>query len=136
MNSERERLVEAARAALKHSYAPYSRFRVAAALLDEEGDVHTGVNVENASYGLAICAERTAVFRAVAQGRRRFRAIAIVTPTSAPTPPCGACRQVLQEFGKGGLVIWMAGDGPEVLEYRLEDLLPHPFDTLNDGGDA
>jgi len=133
MNDLRDRLVDAARRALVHSYAPYSHFPVAAALLDQDGEVHLGVNVENASLGLSICAERTAVFRAVADGRRRFRAVAVATPTAAPTAPCGACRQVLLEFGGPDLVVWLAGRGGDVAEHRLAELLPHAFDTYRQG---
>lgn len=136
MNEMRDRLVAAARGALAHSYAPYSRFPVAAALLDDDGEVHLGVNVENASLGLSICAERTAVFRAVADGRRSFHAMAIVTPTAAPTAPCGACRQVLQEFGGPDLVVWLAGREGGVAEHRLAELLPHAFDTYLQGDGA
>ncbi|MEM4374408.1 MAG: cytidine deaminase, partial [Nitrososphaerota archaeon] len=91
-------LLMQARKAMRYSYAPYSRFRVGAALLTEEGEVVTGCNVENPSYGLSNCAERTAVFKAVSEGRRRFRAIAVVSSRANPVYPCGACRQVLREF--------------------------------------
>jgi len=136
VNETRDRLIAAARAALAHSYAPYSNFPVAAALLDDRGDVHVGVNVENASLGLTVCAERTAVQRAVADGRRRFTAVAVVTPTAAPTAPCGACRQVLLEFGGPELTVWLACDGDAVAEHTLAELLPHAFATFGDGEGA
>lgn len=121
-----ERLREAARAAGEHAYAPYSGFRVGAALLMEGGEVVVGCNVENASYSLTICAERNALFRAVADGHRRVSAVAVYTPTSEPTPPCGACRQVLSEFGPEAEVLcFSAEDG--VLRSRLSELLPHSF---------
>jgi cytidine deaminase len=91
-------LLQHAAKALENSYAPYSRFRVGAALLTEDGQVFTGCNVENASYGLSNCAERTAVFKAVSNGKKSFRAIAIVSDRTNPVYPCGACRQVLREF--------------------------------------
>src|SRR3954467_6849884 len=92
-------LLDAAKAASKRSYCPYSKFRVGAAVLGGSGAIHSGCNVENASYGLTICAERAALARAIAEGETEIRAVAIYTPTSKPTGPCGACRQVLNEFG-------------------------------------
>jgi cytidine deaminase len=134
MNIDRDTLVAAARDALAHSYSPYSHFRVGAALLGVDGLVYTGTNVENASFGLSICAERTAVFKAVSAGCTSFTACAVVTETDTPTPPCGACRQVLQEFAPG-LEIHLAGRSTAVETHSLGDLLPRPFDTLDTGGD-
>lgn len=119
-------LVAAARAVAGQAYAPYSRFAVGAALRADDGRVFCGCNVENASFGLTICAERVALFHAVAQGARRFRALAIYTPTSRPTPPCGACRQALKEFCDD-LDILCLCDGAETARFRLADLLPHTF---------
>jgi len=121
-----ERLARAARRAARVAYAPYSAFRVGAALLDDRGGVHRGANVENASYGLTICAERAAVFSAVARGRRAFRALANYTPTAEPTPPCGACRQVLAEISPDIEIVSVC-DGPASLRAKLSDLLPSPF---------
>lgn len=135
MTVDRTALVAAAREALRHSHSPYSHFRVGAALLGEDGRVYTGTNVENASFGLSICAERTAVFKAVSEGCRRFTACAVVTETDTPTPPCGACRQVLQEFAPD-LEIYLAGRGDAVETHSLAELLPRPFDTLETGGDS
>ena len=121
-------LVEAARAARLHAHAPFSRFQVGAALLTKEGRVFTGCNVENATYGLTVCAERVAVFKAISEGHRRFRRVAVVADTGAPTPPCGACRQILWEFG-GDLEVILGNLTAETGRYRLRDLLPLPFDA-------
>jgi cytidine deaminase len=106
-------LLAQAREARSHAYAPYSRFPVGAALLADDGRVFTGCNVENASYGLTICAERVAVGKAVSEGVRRFRAVAVVGPEDdAPCAPCGACRQVLLEFGAGMVVVTPDPEAP------------------------
>ena len=107
--------------------APYSGFRVGAALETAAGVVVTGCNVENATYGLTICAERVAMFTALAAGHRRFRRIAVVADTTDPTPPCGACRQILWEFA-GDLEVVLANLRRETGRHRLSDLLPMPFD--------
>ena len=118
-------LMEAAVAARGGAYAPYSRFAVGAALLDDEGRVWHGANVENASYGLGMCAERAAVFHAVASGARRFEAVAVTGPEGVVTMPCGACRQVLWEFGPNMRVLYRE-DGT-VKSVPLAALLPHAF---------
>ncbi len=120
-------LVAAARAARRRAVAPYSRFKVGAALETVDGILITGCNIENATYGLTVCAERVAMFTALAAGHRRFRRIAVVADTAAPTPPCGACRQILWEFG-GDLEIILANLRREAGRHRLADLLPLPFD--------
>jgi cytidine deaminase len=120
-------LVVAARRARRNAVAPYSHFKVGAALETAAGVVITGCNVENATYGLTICAERVAMFTALAAGHRRFRRIAVVADTTAPTPPCGACRQILWEFG-GDLEVILADLRREAGRHRLSDLLPMPFD--------
>jgi len=122
-------LVAAARAARERAYAPYSGFRVGAALLTSQGDVVSAANVENASYGLAICAERSAVVAAVAAGSRSFQAIAVAGNGPGPVTPCGACRQVLREFPKGAdLEVLCAGEtGDALLTTTLGDLLPESF---------
>jgi cytidine deaminase len=107
--------------------APYSKFKVGAALETEDGTVIEGCNVENASYGLTMCAERVAIFAALAQGHRKFRRIAIVADTNAPTPPCGPCRQILWEFG-GDLEVTLANLRRVTATHRMADLLPLPFD--------
>ena len=121
-------LVVAARRARKHARADYSGFRVGAALETADGTVITGCNVENATYGLTVCAERVAMFKALSDGHRRFRRIAIVADTVAPTPPCGACRQILWEFG-GDLEVILANLRRETARHALSDLLPVPFDA-------
>jgi len=134
---ERRALVDAARAALPHSYAPYSRFHVAAAVRADDGRVFAGVNVENASFGLSICAERAAVFRAVAEGATRLVACAIVTPTVELTPPCGACRQVLLEFGPDMEILLARAEGDEPpARFRLAGLLPRAFTTFTPGDET
>ena len=121
------RLLDAARRARANAYAPYSHFHVGAALLADDGRVFTGVNVENASYGLTTCAERTAMTRAVAEGARAFRAIAVVGPEDdVPCPPCGACRQILHELGPE-MVVVMAEEGGRTRETSLRELLPGAF---------
>jgi len=120
-----EQLVEQARQAQQQAYAPYSRFRVGAALLTKSGRVFTGANVENAVHGLAICAERNAIFQAVADGETEFVAIAVVTEPGVT--PCGACRQVMQEFDDGTLQIIVADLAGNHHSYQLEQLLPDAF---------
>ena len=123
---QRRRLIAAARRAAAAAYAPYSRFPVGAAVLMADGRVFTGCNVENASFGLTNCAERTALFAAVAAGSRRLRAVAVFTPTPGPTLPCGACRQVLHEFGPDAQVLSVCA-GAGRTETTLAALLPHAF---------
>lgn len=126
-------LLARARAARANAYAPYSRFPVGAALLAADGRVFTGVNVENASYGLTACAELTAVAKAVSEGVRDFRAIAVVGPQDdAACPPCGSCRQVLAEFGPE-LVVVTPGEGGEPATARVADLLPGAFGAARPG---
>ena len=121
-------LIAAARKAREYAQAPYSTFTVGAALETADGQVVTGCNIENATYGLTMCAERVAVFKAISEGHRQFRRIAIVADTRAPTPPCGACRQILWEFA-GDIEVIVANITRETARYRLADLLPHPFDA-------
>ena len=123
-----DELRDAAFAALEKSHAPYSGFRVGAALLTTDGKVVTGCNVENASFGLAMCAERNAVFTAIASGATSFEAVAIATDGDDPAPPCGACLQVLAEFSKTLSVDSYASDGTRC-RWSLDSLLPHPFEA-------
>ena len=126
--SEYGTLIAAARTARESAHAPYSNFRVGAALRASSGRIYTGCNVENATYGLTVCAERVAIFKAISEGERGFDAIAVVTQTDVLTPPCGACRQIIWEF---------CGDVPVVLGnlkgqmevHRMSALFPRPFDS-------
>ncbi len=122
----RDDLVRAARVARSRAYAPYSRFRIGAAVR-AAGRIHAGANVENASYGLTLCAERVAVARAVSGGARRIDALAIASGTSPPTPPCGACLQTLAEFAGAELPVVLAGPRGERVETTLGALLPRGF---------
>ncbi len=122
-----DELIEAARRAREHAVASFSHFKVGAALETADGVIVTGCNVENATYGLTICAERVAMFKALSEGHRRFTRVAVVADTSDPTPPCGACRQILWEFG-GDLEVLLANLAETKGRYRLKELLPLPFD--------
>jgi len=121
-------LVEAALAARANAFAPFSKFQVGAAIEDATGRIHTGCNVENATYGLTICAERVAVFKAISEGVRSFRRVAVAADTDDLTPPCGACRQILWEFC-GDVEIVLANPRGKVESYRLKELFPKPFDV-------
>lgn len=121
-------LIGAARGAREHAHAAFSHFKVGAALETVDGTVITGCNIENATYGLSICAERVAMFKALSEGHRAFGRIAIVADTESPTPPCGACLQILWEFG-GNLEIHLASLDADKGTHRLKDLLPLPFDA-------
>jgi cytidine deaminase len=125
-------LVAAARAAAVRAYCPYSRFAVGAAILTDRGEIFSGCNVENASFGLTICAERNAIFQAVCRAPAPLviRAVLVFTPTSEPTSPCGACRQVINEFGPDAEVFSVC-DGPTTTAHRLSDLLPGAFGPHN-----
>jgi len=122
---QRNELIALALAARTNAYAKYSNYAVGAALLADSGKIYTGVNVENASYPLSMCAERTAIFKAVSDGERSFQAIAIASDNGGS--PCGGCRQVLSEFGLDTQVITVDRDGTIILDTRVEDLLPSAF---------
>jgi cytidine deaminase len=121
-------LVSAALAARENAFAPFSKFKVGAAIEDAEGRIHSGCNVENATYGLTVCAERVAVYKAISEGVRRFRRIAIAADADALTPPCGACRQILWEFC-GDIEIILANLQGKTETYSLKELFPKPFDV-------
>jgi len=126
--SDYEKLIKAARQARENAHAPYSNFRVGAALRAQSGRIYTGCNVENASYGLTCCAERVAIFKALSEGERGFEAIAVVTDTESLTPPCGACRQVIWEFC-GDIPVILANLKGKIERERAGKLLPRPFDS-------
>jgi cytidine deaminase len=128
--SDYETLIAAARQARENAHAPFSNFRVGAAVRTKSGRIYAGCNVENASYGLTCCAERVAIFKAVSEGERGFEAIAVVTDAETLTPPCGACRQIIWEFCGDVPVILANLDGKSE-RLRAGDLLPRPFDAAS-----
>ena len=121
-------LIEAALAARANALAQFSKFRVGSAIEDTDGRIHTGCNIENATYGLTICAERVAVFKAISEGVRRFRRVVVAADTDDLTPPCGACRQILWEFC-GDVEIVLVNPGGKRESYQLRELFPKPFDA-------
>ena len=125
-----QRLVDAAKTASRHAYCSYSQFRVGAAVLGASGKLYPGCNVENASYGMTICAERAALARAITDGETKIDAIVVYTPTAMPTAPCGACRQALNEFGPELECICVC-DGNDVMRMTLNQLLPAAFGPKN-----
>lgn len=126
-NGERTELIAAATAAREHAHAPYSKFRVGAALQTRSGRIFTGCNVENATLGLTMCAERVAIFKALSEGERDFGVVAVVAQTDVLTPPCGACRQILWEFC-GDIEVVLANLKGQVTLHRMSALFPKPFD--------
>jgi cytidine deaminase len=126
---DRRALIAAARAARKQAYAPYSRYRVGAAVISQDGAVFTGCNVENAAYPACICAEQTATVKAVSEGQQRLRAVAIATSNGGS--PCGMCRQVLNEFGGPDLIVMLVDNRGRVRETTLRKLLPDAFGPEN-----
>jgi cytidine deaminase len=126
-SEQQEQMLSAARAAFKNAHAPYSNFRVGSAILTERGTLYSGCNVENASYGLTICAERNAIFAAVAAegSSMRITAVAVATERDGPCAPCGACRQVIFEFGPSALVLFRGRSGTE--QMAITQLLPEGF---------
>jgi len=122
-----QELIMQAKLAMEQAYAPYSRFRVGAALLGASGRIYRGCNIENAAYSPTICAERTAVVKAVSEGERQFKALAVVAETEEVITPCGVCRQVLAEFFDDQVVILLANPGGQVRKTNLSELLPGAF---------
>jgi len=122
------RLVESAKRAQKYSYSPYSAMKVGAAILTDDGNIYTGCNIENSSFGLTICAERTAIFKAISEGKRKFGAIAISSKGASPIPPCGACRQVLHDL-TGDIDIVLTDKNNRIVVIRLSMLFPYPFEN-------
>jgi cytidine deaminase len=128
--TEKDLLIEAAKQARENAHAPYSNFRVGAALRSTSGRIFAGCNVENATYGLTMCAERVAIFKAVSEGERGFRAIVVVTDTEVLTPPCGACRQLIWEFC-GDIPVSMVNLKGKMEVIQMRELFPRPFDDSN-----
>jgi cytidine deaminase len=128
--SEFEALIKAATQARENAHARFSNFKVGAALRTNEGKVFGGCNVENATYGLTVCAERVAIFKAISEGERHFDAIAVVTDTDTLTPPCGACRQLIWEFC-GNVPVVMANLKGQREIFKMSELFPKPFDVSN-----
>ena len=127
-DSKIDELIAAARAVREHACADFSHFKVGAALETSDGAIVTGCNIENATYGLTICAERVALFKALSEGHRTFRRVVVVAPPDAPTPPCGACRQLLWEFA-GDIEVILANLNVETARHRMAELIPQPFDA-------
>jgi cytidine deaminase len=123
-------LLTAALAARENAFAPFSKFKVGAAVQGLDGRIHTGCNVENATYGLTVCAERVAILKGVSEGARRFKRVAVAADTEKLTPPCGACRQILWEFC-GDVEIVLVNPRGKIESYRLKDLFPKPFDVTS-----
>jgi cytidine deaminase len=121
-------LLETALRARQNAHAPFSKFLVGAAIEAEDGRIFTGCNVENATYGLTVCAERVAVFKAISEGARKFKRIAVAADTDILTPPCGACRQILWEFC-GDAELTLVNLQGKTEQFRMKDLFPRPFDA-------
>ncbi len=129
MNKDWKKLITAARKVRLNAYAPYSKFKVGAAVLAKSGKIYTGCNVENASYSITLCAERSAISNAIANGEKEILVVAVVADSLPATPPCGACRQFIQELGPKTTVILSNLKG-EIAVYSQKELLPHPFTTF------
>jgi cytidine deaminase len=127
-DKERTNLIAVASKAREHAHAPYSHFRVGVALRANSGRIFTGCNIENSTFGLTLCAERVAVFKALSEGERGFNAVAVIADTERLTPPCGACRQILWEFCRDAEVI-LANLSGQMAVRRMSDLLPDAFDA-------
>lgn len=121
-------LLAAALAVRENAFAPFSKFKVGAAVQGLDGRIHTGCNVENATYGLTVCAERVAILKGISEGSKRFKRVAVAADTQKLTPPCGACRQILWEFC-GDVEIVLVNPRGKIETYRLKDLFPKPFDV-------
>ena len=126
MKEEFEKLVKEAEKARKRAYTPYSKFKVGAAILSADGKIFTGCNIENASFGMSVCAERVAIFKAISEGSTKFEAIAVVGDTDKPCSPCGACRQVISEFGED-IPLIMANLKGDIKIKKIGELLPEAF---------
>lgn len=132
---KREALINIAKEARENAYVPYSEFKVGAALLTKDGKIFKGANIENASYGLTMCAERTAIFKAISEGVYNFQSIAVIADTEGPVSPCGACRQVMVEFFESDAIVYLANLKGDITEFTVNNLLPGAFkqEDLEDG---
>ena len=128
MNHSKNELVTAARNIRDNAHAPFSDFKVGAAIETDDGEIVTGCNIESASFGLTVCAERVAVWKAISEGKRKIKAVAVVADTEDLTPPCGVCRQIIWEFG-GDIPVTLANLHGSVETIQMKDLLPRAFDT-------
>ena len=128
MSEDIESLIEAAKRARSQAVAPFSNFQVGAVVRTADGKVYTGCNVESASYGLTVCAERVAIWKALSEGERQFTDLAVVADTETLTPPCGTCRQIIWEFARGAKIVFANLDGKSE-EFHIADLLPRAFDA-------
>jgi cytidine deaminase len=123
---DKNEVIKQAIEAMENAYAPYSKFKVGAALLTKSGKIYTGCNIENSSYGASVCAERVAIFKAVSEGEHDFELLVVATKTEEPSPPCGICRQVISEFSND-LPIMLVNDKGSIIETNINKLLPFPF---------
>jgi cytidine deaminase len=128
LSEDLQSLIEAAKEARLQSVAPFSNFLVGAAVTTDSGKVYTGCNVESASYGLTVCAERVAIWKALSEGERQFTSLAVVADTETLTPPCGTCRQIIWEFARGATIVFANLNG-QTEEFHIADLLPRAFDA-------
>jgi cytidine deaminase len=128
LSEEIESLIETAKRAREQAVAPFSNFRVGAAVKTADGKIYTGCNVESASYGLTVCAERVAIWKALSEGERQFTDMAVVADTETLTPPCGTCRQIIWEFARGARIVFANLEGTSE-EFHIADLLPRAFDA-------
>ncbi|WP_186278857.1 cytidine deaminase [Lysinibacillus sp. BW-2-10] len=127
MTIDMNNLIEQSKIARENAYVPYSKFKVGAALLAEDGTIYQGCNIENSSYGLANCAERTAIFKAVSEGKKKFKALAVVADTQGPCAPCGACRQVISEFCAKDMPVYLTNLKGDTKLTTVGELLPGAF---------
>jgi cytidine deaminase len=128
LSEDLQPLIEAAQEARSHSVAPFSNFKVGAAVRTGSGKIYTGCNVESASYGLTVCAERVAIWKALSEGERQFTELAVVADTETLTPPCGTCRQIIWEFARGATIVFANLNGKSEV-FHIGDLLPRAFDA-------
>ncbi len=135
MDDNVNNLIEMARNARKKAYAPYSGFKVGAALICDDGTIYTGCNIENISFTPTVCAERTAIFKAISEGNKEFSKISVITGDSKPSPPCGVCRQVLSEFVGPDFEVILATTSGEVEILKFKELFPYTFEPNDAIGD-